>query len=157
LFEAAGSQYGQSGDGFRAAAAAYQQAVAHALGAGVNLTAVAAYSAFAACDVARALGRTGQAGALAAGVGLTALAAVAVQAAENGVQGAAALLELQARMIAAIGNVLAAPADADRLDVDAEVVRRVYDAEVRDVLNRDPELRRLPEAAHFLSLQGAAL
>jgi hypothetical protein len=152
LFGIAGEQYQMSADGFRAAWNSYEQSVAHAIGAGVNLGYVAGYTALAAADVAQAAVQTGKAGVLTAAQGVNVIAAAGVQAAENGMEGAAELSYLAAQYSASLGKILAAPSNTATIEVEVQQAQEVYDARLRDLLQNNPALRELPA---FKDLQAA--
>ena len=152
MFRMAAREREKSAAGFRAAIASYRQAVLDTLGAGVNVAYVAGYAARATADLGHALVRTGEVQALALERRLTLLAAVAVQAAEQGLEGAASLLELNSRMFAAAGNVLAEPVGGDKLRVHTTELLGACDASVRDLLKKDPRIASLPSVREYLQL-----
>lgn len=152
LFGVAGEQFQMSADGFKAAWNSYEQAAVHAIGAGVNLAYVAGYTALTAADLAEAAVRTGEAGALKAAEYSTILAAAGVQAAENGIEGAADLSLLAAKANASLGRILASPSDGNTIEIQTKQHQEVYDARLRDLLQDNPALRNLPA---FKQLQAA--
>jgi hypothetical protein len=154
LFGIAGEQYQMSADGFRAAWNSYEQSVAHAIGAGVNLGYVAGYTALAAADLAQAAVKTGEAGVLVAAQGANVIAAAGVQAAENGMEGAAELSYLAAQYSAALGKIMAKPSNGDTINVEVQQAQEVYDARLADLLKNNPQLRELP-AFKDLKAQGS--
>ena len=144
LFGVAGEQFQMSADGFKAAWNSYGQAVGHALGAGVNVVYVAGYVGLTAVDLAKAAARTGEGVLITAGQGLTVVAAAGVQAAEKGMEGAAGLTALAAEMSVGLGNLMATPKDGDKLKIEYQQQKQVYDAKLTELLNKNPKLKDLP-------------
>lgn len=155
LFGVAGDQFKMSADGYKAAWGSFEQSVGHALGAGVNVGFAAGYTALATVDLVQAAGRAGQAGVLVYGDAALTIGALGVQAAENGVQGAADLTLLGAKFTAALGRLAAAPADANTVQIEVKQAKEIYDAKFMDLIKNNPKLRDLPAAKQYLQLQGA--
>jgi hypothetical protein len=152
LFGVAGKQFAMSADGFKAAWNTYEQSAICAIGAGVNVAYVAGYTALTAADLAQAAVKTGEAGALKAAEKVNLLAAAGVQAAENGLEGAAELTLLAAKASAGLGKILAAPSGGNTIEIQAQQEQAVYDARLSELVAQNPKLRELPA---FRQLQAA--
>lgn len=152
LFGVAGEQFEMSGKGFKEAWASYGQAVGHALGAGVNVGYVAAYVGLSSYDLAQAAVKTGHAGFIKAAQYTNVLSAAAVQAAENGMEGAADLAALAAKAGAGLGDLMATPSAGNTIDIQLNKNQAVHDASLRELLNKNPALKDLPA---FKQLQTA--
>jgi len=155
LFNVAGGQFKLSAAGYKAAWNSFEQSVNHALGAGVNVGFAAGYTALATVDLIQAAGRAGQAGVLKFGDAALLISALGVQAAENGVQGAADLTLLGAKLTAALGRLAASPADADKITIEVQQAKNAYDASFRELLKSNPKLRDLPAAKQYMAQQAA--
>jgi hypothetical protein len=155
LYATSAAELKQSGAQLRIAWASYEHAMGHALGAGVNVGSAAAYGGLAMADLATAMGQIGVAGVAQASELALVFGALGVQAAENGVQGTRDVLLLGARAAAELGRAAATPADSDTAVVAVKRATGVYDAEFRELLRMNPELRRLPAAQRYVAAQPA--
>ena len=139
LLSAASAQVEKSGEALRGAGDSYAGAVAHLAGSAVNVGYAAGHTLAVAGNLVQAAVRSGSAARLEQAEHDARLAAAAVEAARQGVEGAAELAVLAARFSAGTANVLAQRGEP-QLQVEVRRQRAACDAEVRRLAQRRPQL-----------------